>query len=84
MKKSFKHKGLERFFVNGSTAGIRDRLAVLHAAKIIDDMDKPGYRLHQLTGDQSGFWAVNVSRNWRIVFAFDNGDAYSVNYEDYH
>lgn len=92
MIKSFKHKGLERFFVNGSTAGIqpvhatriRDRLAFLHAAKIIDDMDKPGYRLHQLTGDHSGLWAVNVSRNWRIVFAFDNEDAYSVNYEDYH
>lgn len=90
MIKSFKHKGLERFFVSGSTAGIQpvhatrisDCLAFLHAAKIIEDMDRPGYRFHQLTGDHSGLWAVDVSRNWRIVFMFANEGAYFVNYED--
>ena len=92
MIKSFKHKGLEKFFVSGSVAGIQpthatrigDRLAFLHTAKTIEDMDRPGYRLHQLTGDRGGHWAVDISRNWRIVFAFDRGDAYLVNYEDYH
>ena len=63
---------------------IGDRLAFLHAAKTIEDMDRPGYRLHQLTGDRGGNCAVDISRNWRIVFAFDRGDAYLVNYEDYH
>ena len=59
MIKSFKHKGLENFFDSGSVAGIQlthatrigDRLAFLHATKTIEDMDRPGYRLHQLTGD---------------------------------
>ncbi len=92
MIKSFKHKGLERFFITGNRSGIqaahanriRDRLAFLHAAKTIEDMDKPGYRLHKLTGDRSEQWSIAVSHNWRIVFTFDHGDAYFVNYEDYH
>ena len=92
MIKSFKHKGLEKFYTKGSTAGIKpehatrinDRLAFLNAAQTIDDMDKPGYRLHPLRGDKEGLWAINVSGNWRIVFKFEDGDAYIVNYEDYH
>ena len=90
--RSFKHKGLEKFFTTGNAAGIQsahalrisDRLAFLHAAKNIGDIDRPGYRLHPLKGDRSGFWAINVSGNWRIVFKFEDNDAYIVDYEDYH
>ena len=92
MIKSFKHKGLERFFSNGSTAGIKvshkarleERLQALHTAYSVDDMDIPGWRLHPLKGSRSGQWSVSVSGNWRIVFEFRDGDAYVVNYEDYH
>lgn len=92
MIKSFKHKGLQRFFTTGSTAGINpqhaprleERLQALHTAMEIDDMDLPGWRLHRLKGDRVGLWAVNVSGNWRIVFEFKDGHAYVVNYEDYH
>jgi proteic killer suppression protein len=92
MIKSFKHKGLEKFFTKGSTAGIQvahavkigDRLAFLNAATSVEDVDKPGYRLHELKGKLKGHWAINVSGNWRIVFRFENGDAYVVNCEDYH
>ena len=92
MIKSFKHKGLEKFFTTGDTFGIqaahatkiRDRLAFLHSAITIDDMDIPGYRLHELKGKLEGLWAIDVSKNWRIVFRFEDGDAYVVNYEDYH
>ena len=92
MIKSFKHKGLEKFFTKGSMAGINaahatkisDRLAFLHAAITIEDMDKPGYRLHSLKGRLKGHWAVDVFGNWRIVFKYEDGDAYVVNYEDYH
>ena len=44
----------------------------------------PGYRLHQLKGDRKGIWSITVNRNWRITFEFDEGNAYIVNYEDYH
>ena len=92
MIKTFKHKGLKLFFTTGSTADINpnhaarleERLQALHTALYIDDMDIPGWRLHQLKGDLTGFWAVKISGNWRIIFEFKDGHAYVVNYEDYH
>lgn len=92
MIKSFKHKGLKKFFTKGSLAGIqarhavkiKDRLTFLDVALTIDDMDKPGYELHDLTGNYKDRWAVSVSGNWRITFEFKDGDAYIVDYEDYH
>lgn len=92
MIKSFKHKGLEKFFNKGTTVGIQhnhkarleERLTALHTAFSVEDMDIPGWRLHALKGDREGQYAINVSGNWRIVFEFVNGHAYIVNYEDYH
>ncbi len=92
MIKSFKHKGLEKFFTSGSTAGVQsshkkrleERLQALHTAFSIDDMDIPGWRLHPLSGDREGLWTITVSGNWRVVFEFNDGHAYIVNYEDYH
>jgi proteic killer suppression protein len=90
--RSFKHKGLARFFRSGNTAGIqaahakRLRLILgrLHAASDARDMDLPGLRLHSLTGNRIGVWSVTVSGNWRVTFRFEDGDAEIVNYEDYH
>lgn len=92
MIKSFTHKGLEKFFLNGSLAGIqaihakrlRLILASLDKALHVEDMDAPALRLHALKGDKDGLWAVTVQANWRIVFRFDAGDAYVVDYLDYH
>ena len=92
MIKSFEHKGLKRFFETGNASGIdpahpqkiRIRLAALDTATSIDDMDLPGFRLHPLKGGKQGLWAVDVSKNWRITFEFRDGNAYVVNYEDYH
>lgn len=92
MIRSFRHKGLARFFLSGSTAGIqaahakRLRLILgrLHAAADARDMDLPGLKLHPLTGNRIGVWSVTVSGNWRVTFRFEDGDADVVNYEDYH
>lgn len=92
MIKSFKHKGLQLFFESGSKKGIqakhanrlRMQLAALDTAHVIEDMDLPGYRLHQLKGQRKDTWTITVNGNWRITFEFANGDAYIVNYEDYH
>ncbi len=92
MVKSFKHKGLEVFFYTGKKKGIRSEQANrlerildrLNAANDIKDMNYPGSNLHQLTGDKKGQYAVKVSGNWRIFFEFIDGDAYIVDYDDYH
>lgn len=92
MIKSFKHKGLEEFFHTGKTKGIKpehaDRLEKildrLNAANEIRDMNYPGSNLHPLTGNLKGQSAVNVSGNWRVFFEFIDGNAYVVNYGDYH
>jgi proteic killer suppression protein len=92
MIRSFRHKGLERFFHTGTTSGIQAKhakrlrmiLAQLDHAILIDDMDFPGSRLHPLRGDLKGVWSVTVQANWRITFRFEKGDAEVVNYEDYH
>jgi toxin HigB-1 len=58
--------------------------AALDTARTIDDMDIPGFRLHQLKGEMRGRWSITVSGNWRMTFEFQDGNAYVVDYEDYH
>jgi proteic killer suppression protein len=89
---SFRHKGLERFFLQGSKAGIQAAherrlrliLARLDAALSPQDMRLPGLDLHELRGDRQGTWAVKVSGNWRVTCRFDGDNAVAVDYEDYH
>ena len=59
-------------------------LARLDEASEVENMNLPGFRLHSLTGNLAGFWAVTVSGNWRIVFRFEGGHARDVNLIDYH
>lgn len=92
MIKTFQHKGLEQFFFKGSKAGIQAKhekrlrlvLGRLNASCEPRDMDLPGLRLHALQGQYAGFWAVDVSGNWRVVFRFDGPNVYDVDYLDYH
>jgi proteic killer suppression protein len=47
-------------------------------------MDLPGFRLHPLKGELKGRWAVTVRANWRVIFQVVDGDAWDVDYVDYH
>jgi toxin HigB-1 len=47
-------------------------------------MSLPSYKLHKLHGDHPPRWSVWVNGNWRITFAFVDGDAVDLDYEDYH
>lgn len=92
MIKSFRHKGLCRLFETGSTSGVqssharrlRMQLAALDTAQAVEDMDIPGFRLHPLKGRMRGRWSISVSGNWRMTFEFRDGNAYVLDYEDYH
>jgi len=92
MIQAFRHKGLRRFYESGSLAGIqpqhakrlRMQLAALDSAQVIEDMDIPGFRLHPLKGADRGRWSIWVNGNWRLTFEFRDGQAYALDYEDYH
>ena len=89
---SFKHKGLEAFHTKGTKAGIqamhaarlRELLTALNVAKGPQDMGRPSWRVHGLTGDRDGFQAVTVQANWRLTFRFVGTDVELLDYLDYH
>jgi toxin HigB-1 len=89
---SFKHRGLKRLYERGDRSGIRpdlldmveDILARLDEADTPQALNLPGYRLHPLKGDLKGFWSVTVRANWRIIFRFQDADAFDVELIDYH
>lgn len=92
MIRSFRHKGVQRFFEKGSRSGIQpqhDRrlrlmLSRLDDARRASDMNAPGWKLHALKGDLKGHWAVWVDGNCRLTFTFEGEDAVLVDYQDYH
>lgn len=89
---SYKHKGLELYALKGDRSKLQQMhltkirliLTRLDACQIAEQMNQPGYGYHQLKGDLKEFYAVKVSGNWRIIFRFNEGNAYDVDYLDYH
>lgn len=90
---SFRHRGLRRLYETGDgrevqqnqLQRIRRVLGILDTASGIDDVNQlPGMRLHLLKGNLAGFWSVSVSGNWRIIFRFEDGEAFDVDLVDYH
>lgn len=89
---NIRHNGLRRFYERGE----RQRVPPEYADKIhrillaldsgapLERLNRTGYRLHRLTGNFDGYWAVAVSANWRIIFRLDNADAGNVDLIDYH
>ena len=92
MIKSFKHKGLFKFFESGTLSGIQAHharrlqliLTRLDASICVEDMDLPGLRLHKLRGQLNQFHSVTVQANWRVIFQFEGSNAFDVDYLDYH
>ncbi|MFT3677989.1 MAG: type II toxin-antitoxin system RelE/ParE family toxin [Chitinophagaceae bacterium] len=89
---SIQHKGLKLLWAKGNSAKlpqdqvgkIRQILTLLHAAEKVTDMNFPGSALHPLKGELTNYWAVTVKANWRIIFKFEDGNAYLVDHVDYH
>jgi len=88
----FKHKGLKRFYEKDDRGGlrpdlvekIRQILTALDAAETPEELDLPTFHWHPLKGDRKGTFSVTVRASWRITFKFKQGNAYEVNFEDYH
>ncbi len=92
MIQSFRHAGLEMFFLTGSKASIQPahatklhrQLTLLNTAKNANRMNVPGWELHPLKGKLADHWSIKVNGNWRITFTFENDNAILVDYQDYH
>ena len=92
MIKTFRHKGLQNFFLTGSKAGIQPQhavrlafqLATLDEASGPEGMHVSGWKCHALKGNMAGCWAVTVNGNWRLTFMFEAENAVLVDYQDYH
>lgn len=89
---SISHKGLASFYETGQTKGIqaihakrlRELLTALSVARGPDDLRRPSWRLHLLSGDKAGFYAMTVQANWRLTFRFMDENVELLNYLDYH
>lgn len=92
MIESFAHKGLKRLYDDDDgrklppdmLERIGILLAALDEANSIEDMNRPSFRLHKLTGKLKEFWSITVRANWRIIFRFDDGTATDIDFVDYH
>lgn len=92
MIKKFRHKGLKELYEKNRASKVKaehaDRLrrilTMLNVATHPQDLNLPGYNLHELKGDRKGEWSITVRANWRVTFRFDGQDVTDVNYEDYH
>ena len=92
MIRAFRHKGLKALYEGKRSAKVERShiakleriLSALDEATGSDEMDIPGFRLHQLKGKRKGFFSVWVSGNWRVIFRFDGVDVVDVDYVDYH
>lgn len=89
---SIQHKGLKRFWTKSDASRlppdqvekIRNILTMLDGAEKATDMNFPGLNLHPLKGNLGNYWSVTVKANWRIIFRFENENAYLVDHIDYH
>ena len=92
MIKTIKTKSIKRLYENDDRSKlpadmvdrIRNIVSSLDSANSLDDLNIPSYKLHPLTGNRNGQWSITVRSNWRIVFKFENGNAYDVEFVDYH
>jgi toxin HigB-1 len=90
--KTFRHKGLAELWSKDRTSKIDqrvqervlERLDALDAAKLAEDMDIPGYDFHGLRGFKPARYTVHVNGPWCVTFEFLDGDAYRVDFEQYH
>lgn len=89
---TFRHKGLETFYRTGRKTGIqvihakrlRELLTALNVASGPQDLNRPSWRMHGLSGDRAGFHSVTVQANWRLTFRFVGVDVELLDYLDYH
>lgn len=61
------------------------KLDALNAAHTLQDLENtPGNRLDKKKGVLKGYYGIRINNAWRIIFKWENGNAFSVKVTDYH
>jgi proteic killer suppression protein len=88
---SFADKATERLFAREHVARFQAfervalrKLALLHRSETLRDLKGPGLGLEALKHDRQGQHAIRINGQWRLCFAWHDGDAYDVEIADYH
>ena len=92
MIKTFRSKGLADLFQSGKTARIDlrmhkricVRLDTINEAMEIAEINVPGYNFHSLSGFDPVRYSIHINGPWCITFEFKSGDAFNVDFEQYH
>jgi toxin HigB-1 len=92
MIKSFSNKGLAELWSKGTSSKINarmhtrvfERLDALDGASSTGDLNLPGFDFHPLKGFKPVRYTVHINGPWCITFEFHDGDAYKVDFEQYH
>lgn len=93
MIKQFADRVTEKFYETGKSKKVPTaiqkvalrKLDYLNAAYILDDLRvPPGNMLEALKGNLQGKYSIRINKQYRIVFLFENGNAYDVEIIDYH
>lgn len=72
-------------FPHDTTSAARRRLARLDAAITLQDLrSPPGNKLHALTGDRKGQWAIWINDQFRVCFKWGAKGPEEVEVTDYH
>ncbi len=91
--KSFADRLTKELYASGKSKRVPPDVAKRAARKLeyvdlatcLDDLKvPPGNRLHALSGGRRGQYSISVNDQWRICFRFVEGDAYDVEFCDYH
>ena len=82
-EKVFRHRHSKRYAAFERVAF--RKLRQIHSVSSVEELyEPPGNRLEQLKGDRKGQWSLRINGQYRICFAWRNGDAYEVEIVDYH
>ena len=93
MIKSFADKNTEALYNRKMKKGMNPAIAkkalkglrAIESSILLADLRiPPGNRLEALKGDRKGQYSIRVNDQWRICFRWDDGNAYDVEFCDYH
>jgi len=63
----------------------RRKLRMLNSSQDVNDLKiPPSNRLEKLSGNLKDYYNIRINNQWRVIFIWENNNAYQVEIKDYH